>query len=949
MSDIIKANKVPSFVLYLISLSTTFMLTSSIMMLFDSTSASTARAEELLMGGTVLIVNFILSSIEIFLLRKNFGRVFFVTSFIFEIGKIFGTLQFVTAVDNQLLLALGSASLFSLIVAKLFTERITKISGNALSKNLTQILPTIGIILLFTGSSLLSTIGLAPVSQSPDPQAFNVDNINFSLFKTPSWNAQYYLDNILDQFRSGLNEPFIPVFNVTNNSPDEQRFGSGNQKISSYLKDKTYFDYKYDSLKAKSGTFFPADTGTTSQNVYLSKDPFTGQTFSKPVPDSFLNEIDKAPSARDFNVYSLTVTKEINHTDLYEDILPLSWNSRTYGKNGGDNSFYGSFIDPKKVEIYSTENALLDTCSPLSGLTGCTFVENQVNIQNFPGISDVGLRLEGFSNSAERELLKYTSNYLEPNYNYITTHSGFMSDYQNLFDTATWNAISAKYLQIPKWSEGTTPNASMIDYTNWAPEVASVSQQYFSSQATVMQNVLALLNAMSPSIHSQALGLDFNGGALNLEFDADFWFTQTRFFVPEAGIHYPNPDTNQDYVEWFIGSAKKGLSSEFAAAMTMILRLQGIPARFVTGYALGNITDSASTDPFLTVYQRLHKFAWTEVLVPINTGSGFTFEWVIADPIGAVLAQILGINQLGSQQSSSTSTQMAVLDPYSFDFSADLTTPAGQSSLGNSINRVGVDQKNNLGVFDGDTSSDNGIIESNGPLTTSTLKGIVEVSAFVATLYLTDTAVTSISAAGSTAVTFQVVYYDTGTNTTVSKLWNTTDTKSTVMSDPVTGIATTTFSYIPFNPGFTVLHGQGAIHFVAILSDTLTVDDSGCRDGSSRITCASAFSDSSRLDSDSYNYNTNTPIINFAPHDLVIGNTPLEAFNSKITSKIVSTINPPLKVFPINSKFTLLQPIDFQKQQENFTISWKETSLAIAIIVVLSFNYCIIKKKILKQ
>lgn len=66
---------------------------------------------------------------------------------------------------------------------------------------------------------------------------------------------------------------------------------------------------------------------------------------------------------------------------------------------------------------------------------------------------------------------------------------------------------------------------------------------------------------------------------------------------------------NVDGVEHFLFSTQEGYSEYFASAMTVMLRTQGIPARLVTGYSVG---DKLPDDDIYLVRDK-HSHAWVEV------------------------------------------------------------------------------------------------------------------------------------------------------------------------------------------------------------------------------------------------------------------------------------------------------------------------------------------------
>ncbi len=68
-----------------------------------------------------------------------------------------------------------------------------------------------------------------------------------------------------------------------------------------------------------------------------------------------------------------------------------------------------------------------------------------------------------------------------------------------------------------------------------------------------------------------------------------------------------DPPPNTDFVSWFLLREKKGYCTYFATAMTLLCRLQGIPARFVAGYLV------QPDESGYTVVTGKMGHAWTEV------------------------------------------------------------------------------------------------------------------------------------------------------------------------------------------------------------------------------------------------------------------------------------------------------------------------------------------------
>ena len=72
----------------------------------------------------------------------------------------------------------------------------------------------------------------------------------------------------------------------------------------------------------------------------------------------------------------------------------------------------------------------------------------------------------------------------------------------------------------------------------------------------------------------------------------------------------PRPPRGKHFLSWFVKENKEGHCEMFATATVMLLRLQGLPSRYVTGYVIRN-RDPEDTDYFAALNQDCH--AWAEV------------------------------------------------------------------------------------------------------------------------------------------------------------------------------------------------------------------------------------------------------------------------------------------------------------------------------------------------
>jgi transglutaminase-like putative cysteine protease len=91
------------------------------------------------------------------------------------------------------------------------------------------------------------------------------------------------------------------------------------------------------------------------------------------------------------------------------------------------------------------------------------------------------------------------------------------------------------------------------------------------------------------------------------------WLSVTYPYVPN-----PPPPVG-DPLAWFLFEEKQGHCEYFASALTVLLRVRGIPARMATGFYSGELADDGSI-----VVRRGHAHAWVEV----RTKNG----WATLDP-----------------------------------------------------------------------------------------------------------------------------------------------------------------------------------------------------------------------------------------------------------------------------------------------------------------------------
>ncbi len=89
-------------------------------------------------------------------------------------------------------------------------------------------------------------------------------------------------------------------------------------------------------------------------------------------------------------------------------------------------------------------------------------------------------------------------------------------------------------------------------------------------------------------------------------------------------LEVPAPPDDQDVADYFLFDLKKGYCDYYATAMVVLARLNGLPTRFVSGYASGSY-DAANAQ---YIVQELHAHSWAEVYFP-------EFGWIEFEPTAA--------------------------------------------------------------------------------------------------------------------------------------------------------------------------------------------------------------------------------------------------------------------------------------------------------------------------
>ena len=807
----------PSFITYLLGIAVTFMAVSALQLLFLSLTSGTVQANRLIQDAGAMGFATALTFVEIFFLRRNLqllgGFGLGVTA---EIAKI-GTAVFLVSFDTTIHMLLYAITLVSLFVSRFFRSNLDQVSQAGISRNILNILPTILILTILTGGSFLTNLGFGALSQAQDPQEFDVSDIDFNQFNTPSWNAGYFLDNILDQFTSGLQFPEEIIFNVTNLTPDPSEItdqtGTPSQKPVTYFRQQTFDLYEYRFPEARSASWFSSNTQSRIgglQNLY-----------SENVPKSFEDELFEPGSTqatRQHNTALLQFRMGINHSSTFgqNQPIPTVWNGQ-----------FGALVPLFDDSQEGLSGISIDgrSCLELS----CQFLENSFQFENVDDVASVEFAISNIPEESDDAILEYQMRYLQPNFASLSAFSLGRSDsaYEGVFSNPDdWTAIKVFYTQEPSIGDGTMPNCpiagcylghpdtgfesglnNITNYEEWAPELVQLASRYNDTGLTVFNQALALTQALAPET-----------GAEGLVFDQDLWLSDK---ANTEGVH---PEPEQDYVDWFLRN-KGGISMHFASTLTMALRLMDIPARTVTGYAGGNSSiDTSNQWRVVTAYWT---HAWTEVLVPLQipaasitqlefdrcnvqigdwpTGTCKTHEWVTFDPF---ITALLGSSIDGGVNSES---RPAFLDPFAYNQSIPVGATGPEfDNFAEAFQRVGVDQDGDL-VYN--PAIDTGVISHNFATPTTLTVGV-----YTASVNSINGIPASVIGIPNANVTFQLIKFDDVTNQTVALPWDPTDPNVlsvTVKSSPTNFTATATLTWDPFSA-----QGVGEKWIIAIHGDS---------------------------------------------------------------------------------------------------------------------------------
>jgi len=642
-TDKLGKDPAPAAIRYLVLLS---VFTSLLMAISFLPRMSGASSDELSFFNSAIpgfVVFSIFTMIEWFVLRRSrkmigpYGIAFgieFIKTFLLSIGANIYIQQVsgASSADFFLLQMNSIAIIFLLALTKIARSRIDTLAQKDVSRHILNLLPTLLILAIFLGTYGTEITGFGIPRQRRNFPDYTDQAIDWSMFNTPTWDASYLLENLMDQFTAGLSAPDVPLFYVQSDDILDP------QGTPVYWRLGSLETYKY----------FDKDPYSTNWD---NTDSLKRRLTPTPQGSPYSQEID--PSDRDTQ-FTLRIPLDYNSSiadvtihPYFDNYLPTTW-------NGGN----GSFVDASSFTMNSDNLSI----QPFSGnLLSPSTVETR---EVFPmattnDLLGIEANIQGFGvTSTEEGTLEYTMDYKIPNYPNTIAFSmgGSDSDYETAVgSSAEWDAIKNLYLQLPnssdalptgQWyvNDGLYPVPGSPTYSDWAPAVSERADNFTQT-----------FSAQSAFLKAYGVMQEFgeNGSLSHLNFSQSMWVGQ------QTGL-MAHPKKYEDYNEWFLRTGE-GVSIHFASLYSTIMRMMGLPSRVVIGYIAGN--SSIDYYPYRMISSRyLH--AWSEVLLPIDPLiSAERVEWVSFDPLLNYLSQQYGFSLPADALPPPLEARYAMIDP----------------------------------------------------------------------------------------------------------------------------------------------------------------------------------------------------------------------------------------------------------------------------------------------
>lgn len=193
------------------------------------------------------------------------------------------------------------------------------------------------------------------------------------------------------------------------------------------------------------------------------------------------------------------------------------------------------------------------------------------------------------------------------------------------------------------------------DTTSFIPKISEeqlidISERYVNSTSNYPDEIMDVYTQLPDTLPDRVKKLadQIVGDETNIYRKAK----KIEYYLRWSGYQYrtdniPYPEEGQDFVDQFLFDTKRGYCDHFSTSMIVMLRTQGIPARWVKGYTFGEV-ESLTADTHVVKVKGKNAHSWVEVYfpeagwVPFEPTSSFTFPYEV----------LRGEAQMGSQPTS---------------------------------------------------------------------------------------------------------------------------------------------------------------------------------------------------------------------------------------------------------------------------------------------------------
>ncbi len=252
--------------------------------------------------------------------------------------------------------------------------------------------------------------------------------------------------------------------------------------------------------------------------------------------------------------------------------------------------------------MYSTEDYLLGLWDVYESDSGGV---NGINILSSPPTSNsTNVTIDSYSYKKDStDQIKYDLRFSQSTVQALVSFTA-------LWNKENWTELLSLFESN---AESRTGSRSTIFPQEILDTYLQVPAGYDASSPT-LYNKAVELNDTTKNFYQQAYAVQqyFLTGLFSNEFTIDY-------DALSSGNISESPDPTVDRAEYLVRN-KTGIPMDFATAMTLMLRIQGIPSRYVVGFSMGE--SSGTGERTIRMY---HYHAWVEVLIPLTNGS---FYWV---------------------------------------------------------------------------------------------------------------------------------------------------------------------------------------------------------------------------------------------------------------------------------------------------------------------------------